>query len=74
MANESVLVTETYLEDIANAIRAKNETKNTYLPGQMAAAIMEIETMGAAVTDTTLVLTGRGISTSGSTVNIGGGA
>lgn len=34
-----VLVTESSLEDIADAIRAKNGTENTYKPGQMAAAI-----------------------------------
>ena len=34
-----VLVTESHLEDIANAIRAKNGTANTYKPGQMAAAV-----------------------------------
>ena len=34
-----VLVTESSLESIADAIRAKNGTENTYKPGQMAAAI-----------------------------------
>ena len=34
-----VLVTESSLNDIAEAIRAKNGTGNTYKPGQMAAAI-----------------------------------
>ena len=39
-----VLVTESSLESIADAIRAKNGTENTYRPGQMAAAIAAIET------------------------------
>lgn len=34
-----VLVTESYLDDIADAIRNKNGTENTYKPSQMAAAI-----------------------------------
>ena len=37
-----VLVTEYSLESIADAIRAKNGTQNTYKPGQMAAAIATI--------------------------------
>lgn len=39
-----VLVTESSLESIADAIRAKNGTENTYRPGEMAAAIEAIET------------------------------
>lgn len=34
-----VFVTESYLDDIADAIRGKNGTENTYKPPQMAAAI-----------------------------------
>lgn len=34
-----VLVTEDYLGDIADAIRAKNGGSDTYTPGQMAGAI-----------------------------------
>ena len=37
-----VFVTESYLEDIADAIRGKNGTENTYKPSQMAAAITEL--------------------------------
>lgn len=33
------LITEDYLSDIANAIRAKNGSSDTYTPGQMAGAI-----------------------------------
>lgn len=39
-----VLVTESYLEDIADAIRAKRGVNTTYKPGQMASAIEGIET------------------------------
>lgn len=37
-----VLITESYLEDIADAIRAKNGTQNTYKPSEMASAIDDI--------------------------------
>lgn len=37
-----VIITESHLEDIADAIRAKNGTQNTYTPGQMAIAISDI--------------------------------
>lgn len=37
-----VLVTESYLEDIGDAIRAKLETQDTYKPSQMANAIGQI--------------------------------
>lgn len=43
-----VLVTEYSLESIADAIRAKNGTQNTYKPGQMAAAIAAIPNVYAA--------------------------
>lgn len=39
-----VLITEQYLQDIADAIRAKLESEDAYTPGGMAGAIMEIET------------------------------
>ena len=41
MAN--VLVERTYLEDIADAIRTKGNTQNTYTPPQMASAILNIQ-------------------------------
>ena len=41
-----VMVTESHLEDIADAIRAKNGSQATYKPGQMAAAISAIPTGG----------------------------
>ena len=37
-----VLVTESHLEDIADAIRAKNGLETEYRPGDMAAAIAAI--------------------------------
>ena len=43
----NVLVNEEYLSGIANAIRAKNGSSDTYTPGQMAAAINDIETGGS---------------------------
>lgn len=39
-----VLITESLLEDIAEAIRDKNKTENTYTPAQMAQAIEDLET------------------------------
>lgn len=46
MAN--VLVEETSLTAIANSIRGKNGTTNTYKPGEMPAAIDAIETGGVS--------------------------
>ena len=46
MAN--VLVEENSLTAIANSIRGKNGTTNTYKPGEMAAAINAIETGGVS--------------------------
>ena len=40
------LITDTYLQDIADAIRAKLQTQDTYLPSEMANAIMSIPTGG----------------------------
>ena len=44
MSVQQVLVTPTYLEDIADAIRAKLNVETQYKPGQMAAAIANIPT------------------------------
>lgn len=44
MSVQQVLVTPTYLEDIAGAIRAKLNVETQYKPGQMAAAIANIPT------------------------------
>lgn len=42
-----VLVTESYIRDIASAIRAKNGRSASYTPSQMAAAIGSIQSAGA---------------------------
>ena len=44
-----VLINESNLENIADAIRAKNGTQNTYTPSQMANAITAISTGGESV-------------------------
>lgn len=50
MAN--VLVEESYLQGIANAIRNKNGTSDTYTPAQMATAISNISGGGSFDTPT----------------------
>lgn len=65
-----VLITESHLEDIADAIRAKAGTSDTYLPSEMPAAITGIKTLSATVSGTTLILTGNGASVSGTTLNV----
>lgn len=47
-----VIVSETYLSDIADAIRAKNGSSNTYTPAQMATAISNISGGGGSTTPT----------------------
>ena len=47
-----VLVTEDYLGDIADAIRAKNGGSDTYTPGQMAGAIANLPDAPVLVTKT----------------------
>ena len=54
-----VLVTESSLNNIANAIRSKNGSSDTYRPGDMAAAIENIPT----VTVETLNVTANGTYT-----------
>lgn len=46
-----VIITESHLSDIADAIRGKNGQSAQYTPGQMAAAIAAIPTGGAPVLD-----------------------
>ena len=53
-----VLVTEDYLEDIADAIRGKNGLLAQYKPGQMAAAIEAIPTGSAVLTTKTITANG----------------
>lgn len=45
------LVTDTYLSNIANAIRSKLGTQDTYTPPEMAAAILSIPTGGLTIVD-----------------------
>lgn len=47
-----VLVTESYLDSIAAAIRSKNGASTTYRPGDMASAIRSIDTSGIHPTGT----------------------
>ena len=44
MIDDKVLLTESSLEDIADAIREKNGTENTYKPREMAGAIRALDT------------------------------
>lgn len=44
-----VLVTESYLSDIADAIRSKNGASSTYTPAQMASAVGALETKKCGV-------------------------
>lgn len=68
------LITESYLTDIANAIRVKHNYWSTkkFYPSEMASEISSITTLAASVSDTTLILTGEGASVSSSTATIGG--
>ena len=45
-----VIVTDTHLTNIANAIRSKNGTQNTYTPAQMASAISALP-IGECISD-----------------------
>lgn len=49
-------MTESHLEDIAEAIRGKNGTQTEYKPGQMAAAIRAIDTGGIVPTGTIAIV------------------
>ena len=55
-----VIVTDTHLTNIANAIRAKAGTSNTYTPAQMATAINNIPTGGGATNFVTGTFTPSG--------------
>ena len=67
-----VRVTESSLETIADAIRAKLGVQTTYRPSEMAAAIQSIPTLTATVEGSTLVLTGSAVSVQSNTLIIGG--
>lgn len=67
-----VTVTETSLENIADAIRAKLGVQTEYKPGEMAAAIQSIPTLTATVEGSTLILTGSAVNVQNNTLVIGG--
>lgn len=52
-----VAITEQYLEDIADAIRAKTGLSNTYKPSQMATAISSIPSGGGIIPTGTIQIT-----------------
>ena len=56
------LYEETNIQDIADAIRAKNGTTTTYKTNEMAAAIRGIDTSGGGTSDdlATMIITGGG--------------
>lgn len=56
-----VLVTESSLSGIANAIRSKNGSSDTYRPGDMAAAVQALDTSGIHPTGTKQI-TANGIT------------
>ena len=57
MAN--VIINDTNLTNIANAIREKNGLTNTYKPSEMAAAILAITTGGGGADVEPIILTGQ---------------
>ena len=61
-----VLITDTYLDDIADAIRGRNGTQNTYKPSQMAAAVTAIPNAYAAGDEGKVVSNGALVSQSSS--------
>ena len=67
-----VLITDTYLDDIADAIRGRNGTQNTYKPSQMAAAVTAVPNAYAAGDEGKVVSNGALVSqSSGSTTENG---
>ena len=51
----NVLVNEASLQNVASAIRTKNETQNTYTPSQMAQAILDLPSGGTLIEKTVTV-------------------
>ena len=67
-----VLTTESNFDDIADAIRSKNGSSDTYRPGDMAEAIMRISggNMTAYFDGDTLVMIGQAVTVSNDTITI----
>ena len=57
-----VLITESYLYDIANAIRARQGVETLYRPSDMAAAIQNLSSLNIEVVNDRLVFSGIGVS------------
>lgn len=55
-----VIITESYLEDIADAIRTKTGTSDTYNPSEMAPAILSISGGGGITPTGTISITSNG--------------
>ena len=72
MSVQQVLVTPTYLENIADAIRGRNGTQNTYTPAQMAAAVTAIPNSYAAGDEGKVVDNGALVSQSSLSVTENG--
>ena len=69
-----VIVNQEYLQDIADAIRGKNGSIDTYTPAEMAAAINDLETGGSDPVEWTDYIGNRSsLWRSGSIGNLGSG-
>ena len=60
--NTIVYTNNKHYQDIADAIRKKNGTENTYTPGQMAEAILALDSSGQTYQDGDAL--GYGLATS----------
>ena len=66
-----VLVTESYLTDISNAIRAKNSSADKYKPSEMAAAIKNIKTQDNTAVNSIIDRTISGDYTNNGATSVG---
>ena len=72
MSDRKVLITETHLEDIGDAIRERNGSQSTYTPGQMPAAIEAIPNAYAAGDEGKVVSSGALVAQTSRTVTANG--
>lgn len=72
MSDRKVLITETHLEDIGDAIRERNGSQSTYTPGQMPAAIEAIPNAYAAGDEGKVVSNGELVAQTARTVTANG--